>query len=145
MTHETTPAEAADAQPVSTGSAGAEPAGTETASAEAFSALAASRHSVRSFRPDPVPQEVLDAILDDTRQAPSWSNTRPFMLALATGPRAERLRAAYVAELDRALPVMRKQRGALARLVLTGKAPDGDYRPWEPLPQGPAPPFPEGR
>lgn len=135
MTHETTPAEAADAQPVSTGSAGAEPAGTETASAEAFSALAASRHSVRSFRPDPVPQEVLDAILDDTRQAPSWSNTRPFMLALATGPRAERLRAAYVAELDRALPVMRKQRGALARLVLTGKAPDGDYRPWAPYPK----------
>ena len=135
MTHETTPAEAADAQPVSTGSAGAEPAGTETASAEAFSALAASRHSVRSFRPDPVPQEVLDAILDDARQAPSWSNTRPFMLALASGPRAERLRAAYVAELDRALPVMRKQRGALARLVLTGKAPDGDYRPWAPYPK----------
>ena len=100
---------------------------------------------MRGFRPDPVPQEVLDAVLDDTRQAPSWPNTRPFMLALATGPRVEGLRAAYVAELDRAVPVMSKQRGALARLILTGKAPDDDYRPWEPLPQGPAPPFPEGR
>ena len=150
MTQDTTPTEAADAQPFSTGSAGAGSvgagsvgagavgagaAGVEPASAEAFSALAASRHSVRSFRPDPVPQEVLDAILDDARQAPSWSNTRPFMLALASGPRAERLRAAYVTEFDRTVPVMRKQRGALARLVLTGQAPDGDYRTWAPYPK----------
>ena len=67
---------------------------------EAFSDLAAARHSVRDFRPDPVPGEVLDAILDDARQAPSWSNTRPFMVALATGERADRLRAAYVAEFE---------------------------------------------
>ena len=50
---------------------------------EAFSDLATARHSVRDFRPDPVPSQVLDAILDDARQAPSWSNTRPFMVALA--------------------------------------------------------------
>ena len=71
---------------------------------EAFSDLAAARHSVRDFRPDPVPGEVLDAILDDARQAPSWSNTRPFMVALATGERADRLRSAYVAEFDATLP-----------------------------------------
>ena len=55
---------------------------------EAFSDLATARHSVRDFRPDPVPSQVLDAILDDARQAPSWSNTRPFMVALATGEQA---------------------------------------------------------
>ena len=97
---------------------------------EAFSDLAAARHSVRDFRPDPVPGEVLDAILDDARQAPSWSNTRPFMVALATGERADRLRAAYVAEFDATLPVQHKERGAMARLVLSGRAPDGDYRTW---------------
>ena len=53
---------------------------------EAFSDLASARHSVRDFRPDPVPGEVLDAILDDARQAPSWSNTRPFMVTACAPP-----------------------------------------------------------
>ena len=51
---------------------------------ETFSELVASRHSVRDFRADPVPSEVIEEILEDARQAPSWSNTRPFMVALAT-------------------------------------------------------------
>ena len=88
--------------------------------AASFSDLAASRHSVRDFRPDPVPAAVLDKILDDARQAPSWSNTRPFMLALATGERADRLRAAYVREFDKTLGVQHKERGALAKLALNG-------------------------
>lgn len=72
---------------------------------EAFSELVASRHSVRDFRADPVPSEVIEEILEDARQAPSWSNTRPFMLALATGDRTDRLRAAYTAEFDATFPV----------------------------------------
>ena len=101
---------------------------------ESFSDLAASRHSVRDFLPDPVPDELLDAILDDARQAPSWSNTRPFMLALATEERANRLRGAYVAEFDKTLSVQHRERGAMARLVLTGNLPDGDYKVWAPYP-----------
>nr|WP_026407848.1 nitroreductase family protein [Actinomyces gerencseriae] len=93
-----------------------------------------SRHSVRDFRPDPVPTEVVEEILNDARQAPSWSNTRPFMLALATGERADRLRAAYVAEFDATLPVQHKKRGAMIRLLLSGRAPNGDYRTWAPYP-----------
>nr|WP_276779889.1 nitroreductase family protein [Actinomyces gerencseriae] len=93
-----------------------------------------SRHSVRDFRPDPVPTEVVEEILNDARQAPSWSNTRPFMLALATGERADRLRAAYVAEFDTTLPVQHKKRGAMIRLLLSGRAPNGDYRTWAPYP-----------
>lgn len=99
-----------------------------------FSRLAISRHSVRDFRPDPVPTEVVEEILNDARQAPSWSNTRPFMLALATGERADRLRAAYVAEFDATLPVQHKKRGAMIRLLLSGRAPNGDYRTWAPYP-----------
>ncbi|WP_108833478.1 nitroreductase family protein [Actinomyces sp. Marseille-P3109] len=101
---------------------------------DAFSDLAAARYSVRDFRPDPVPTEIVEEILEDTRQAPSWSNTRPFMLALATGERADRLRAAYIAEFDVTLPVQHKKRGAMVRLALSGKAPDGDYRTWAPHP-----------
>ena len=101
---------------------------------DTFSDLAAARYSVRDFRPDPVPTEIVEEILEDTRQAPSWSNTRPFMLALATGERADRLRAAYIAEFDVTLPVQHKKRGAMVRLALSGKAPDGDYRTWAPHP-----------
>ena len=68
-----------------------------------FSALAAARHSVRSFLPDPIPQDVLVKILVDATSAPSWSNTRAFKLALAAGDRAERLRAAYGVAFDRTL------------------------------------------
>ena len=101
---------------------------------ETFSKLAASRHSVRDFRTDPVPPEVIEEILEDARQAPSWSNTRPFMVALATGEQADRLRAAYVEEFDDALPLQHKEPGAMARLALSGKAPDGDYPTWAPYP-----------
>ena len=101
---------------------------------DTFSDLAAARYSVRDFRPDPVATEIVEEILEDTRQAPSWSNTRPFMLALATGERADRLRAAYIAEFDVTLPVQHKKRGAMVRLALSGTAPDGDYRTWAPHP-----------
>lgn len=100
-----------------------------------FSELASSRYSVRDFRSDPVPEDVLDAILDDARQAPSWSNTRPFVLALATGDRADRLRAAYTAEFDATLPVQHKERGALLRLILSRRTPDADYKTWAPYPK----------
>jgi nitroreductase len=44
-----------------------------------------SRHSVRDFLPTPVPHEVIDQILRDGLAAPSWSNTRPYRVAIATG------------------------------------------------------------
>lgn len=105
-----------------------------TNQAEMFSTLAASRHSVRAFKPDPVPSDVLDAILADASAAPSWSNTRPFALALATGERADRLRAAYTEEFDRTLDVQHRKPLAAAKLVLSGHAPDGDYKVWKPYP-----------
>lgn len=66
-----------------------------------FSALADSRHSTRDFLSDPIPQQTLIEIMVDAAAAPSWSNTRPFKLALATGDRAEKLRTAYLAAFDR--------------------------------------------
>ncbi|WP_022868685.1 nitroreductase [Schaalia vaccimaxillae] len=99
-----------------------------------FSALAASRHSVRDFQATPVPQEILDRILADAAQAPSWSNTRPYMIALAQGEQAERLRAAYVAEFNKTLDVQHGQRGAKTKMVLSGNVPDGDYKVWAPYP-----------
>ena len=45
-----------------------------------------SRRSTRDFIKDkPVPQELIDQLLHDSLTAPSWSNTRPFKVAVATG------------------------------------------------------------
>jgi nitroreductase len=43
------------------------------------------RYSVRDFLPDPVPPELLEQVIADGLSAPSWSNTRPYRLAVATG------------------------------------------------------------
>lgn len=60
-----------------------------------FSALTASRRSTRAFTEREIPSDVLDAILADATTAPSWSNTRAFRIAIATGERAARLREHY--------------------------------------------------
>ncbi len=51
----------------------------------------ASRRSTRDFLPTPVPEELLNQILSDALTAPSWSNTRPFKVAVATGPVRDRI------------------------------------------------------
>ena len=56
-----------------------------------FSDFAASRRSTRDFLPTPVPQELINQILNDSTTAPSWSNTRPFKIAIATGAQRDRI------------------------------------------------------
>lgn len=109
-------------------------AGSDDAVDTGFDAVLHRRRSVRAFRPDPVPEELLAEVLGDAAQAPSWSNTRPYMLAIATGERAERVRAAYAAEFDRSAAAQHGDKAAMAKLALTGGMPDGDYKVWAPYP-----------
>ena len=51
----------------------------------------ASRRSTRDFLDKPIPEEILNQILTDALTAPSWSNTRPFMIAVADGERKDRI------------------------------------------------------
>ncbi|SMO79797.1 nitroreductase [Propioniciclava tarda] len=98
--------------------------------AEDFSALARQRYSVRDFRPDPIPDAVLDAILGDAAFSPSWSNTRPYCLAVASGERKDRLKDAYVKAFTEALPLQRKEPAAILRATLLRRWPDADYKTW---------------
>lgn len=50
-----------------------------------FFDLIRNRSSTRDFLPEPIPPEVLDAILEDALQSPSWSNTQPYRFAIAQG------------------------------------------------------------
>jgi len=104
---------------------------------EAFSRLVRDRYSVRDFLPDPIPVEVLAAILEDARYAPSWSNTRPYCLAIATGERKERLREAYLRAFDASLGIQhRKPLAVLAGVLLRKGWPDGDFKTWGRYPPG---------
>lgn len=50
-----------------------------------------SRRSIRAFRPDPVPREDIEAILEVASRAPSGSNTQPWKVYVLTGASREHL------------------------------------------------------
>jgi len=70
-----------------------------------------SRRSVRAFRPDPLPREVLQAIVEAALRAPSWENTQPWEFAVLGGD------------------AMRKVKEALAAMDQAGEKPRLDF-PW---------------
>jgi nitroreductase len=96
---------------------------------DAWAALTRARSSVRDFRPDPIPEPVLRDVLADATTAPSWSNTQPYRLAVASGEVRDRISVELCARFDAG---MRARRGGLrdrARVALTrGGLPDGDFR-----------------
>lgn len=60
----------------------------------------ASRRSTRDFKNTPVPEKIIDELLTDALTAPSWSNTRPFMVAVATGDKRDRIAAEFLKRWD---------------------------------------------
>src|SRR4030043_738529 len=54
------------------------------------------RKSIRAFKSDPVPKEILREIMELALRAPSWGDTRPGEFAIATGKKLEEIREAFV-------------------------------------------------
>jgi nitroreductase len=98
------------------------------ANAQAFSTLVHSRRSVRDFLPTPIAPALLEAVLADANASPSWSNTQPYRLAIASGALRDRLQDELTTRFDQG---MAAQRGGLLgklRLLATrGALPDGDF------------------
>jgi nitroreductase len=97
--------------------------------AKDFSEFAASRRSTRDFSPKPVAESLIDELLRDAMTAPSWSNTRPYLVAVAQG----NLRDQISQELLRRWKVLSAARTggllAKAKLILTGYGlPISDYK-----------------
>ena len=68
------------------------------------------RWSCRGFRPDPVPEETLRAVLDLAQRTPSWCNTQPWHTHLVSGEAAVQLakvltEAAVAGGLDTDFPI----------------------------------------
>jgi len=54
------------------------------------------RKSIRAFKPDPVPREILAELLALALRAPSWANTQPWEFAIVTGTELEEIKQACV-------------------------------------------------
>jgi nitroreductase len=72
----------------------------------AVDAAIASRRSIRAFRPDPVPRETVERILEVASRAPSGTNVQPWKVTVLSGAAKARLsariRAAYDDPAERA-------------------------------------------
>ena len=85
--------------------------------AEWVSNFLASRRSTRDFLPTEVPQEIIDQILTDALTAPSWSNTRPFKIAVATGDVRDRISGEFLSRWTVLSRIMRKGLKNKLRLI----------------------------
>jgi len=103
---------------------------TEDASlATLLSGLLQSRRSVRDFLPTPIAVDVLDAVIADANQAPSWSNTQPYRIAIASGAVRDALAQRLGSNFRRAMDAQRQGWLAKLRLLATpGGLPDGDFK-----------------
>jgi nitroreductase len=62
------------------------------------------RRSIRKFKPDPVPEDLVNDILAEARWAPSWGNTQPWELYVVTGKPLETFKEANARLFDQQLP-----------------------------------------
>lgn len=53
------------------------------------------RHSTRAFTDQPVPDEILTQIVADAQLAPSWGNSQPWRVYIATGDSLERIKTRF--------------------------------------------------
>ena len=66
-----------------------------------FSEFLASRRSTRDFDQTPISHQLIEDLISDALTAPSWSNTRPFKVCIATGEVKERISDEFLARWGR--------------------------------------------
>ncbi len=52
------------------------------------------RRSIRKFKPNPVPRELISEIIEKARWSPSWGNTQPWDLYVVSGEPLEKFKKA---------------------------------------------------
>lgn len=58
------------------------------------------RHTIRKYLDKPVSKELLTDVLKDATRAPSWANSQPWEIYVASGETLERLRSAYLESFE---------------------------------------------
>ncbi len=70
------------------------------------------RKSIRAFKPDQVPLDLLKKILEQAMRAPSWANTQPWEFAVVTGKKLKAIQDAFV---KRGAAAMQNSQSEVAR------------------------------
>jgi nitroreductase len=95
-----------------------------------------SRRTTRDFLPTPIPQDLIDELLTDGMAAPSWSNTRPYMIAVAQGETRDRISSEFLSRWDAAQKALDKGLWGKIKLLITRYGlPDSDYKVFRPYPK----------
>jgi nitroreductase len=59
------------------------------------------RMSIRGFKPDPVPMEILKTIIDTAKWSPSYKNTQPWEVVIVSGKKKDELSKILVGLLEK--------------------------------------------
>lgn len=70
------------------------------------------RKSIRAFKSDPVPLDLLKKIMEQALRAPSWANTQPWEFAVATGKKLKAIQEGFV---ERGMEGMQNSQAEVAR------------------------------
>jgi nitroreductase len=73
-----------------------------------FSELIKARRSVRGYRPDPVPREVIEEIISVAKWAPSSMNTQPWHVHVVTGEPLDNIRRGNTENMLAGVPPKRE-------------------------------------
>ena len=103
---------------------------------EQWQEFVASRRTTRDFLPTPVPDELIDQLLTDAMTAPSWSNTRPYLVGIAKGEQRDRISNELLRRWDAAARALRDGLWGKIRLLATRTGlPTSDYKVFRPYPK----------
>ncbi|MDG2497117.1 MAG: nitroreductase [Aquiluna sp.] len=104
--------------------------------AASFKAFAASRRTTRDFLPTAVPEDLIDKLIADAMTAPSWSNTRPFMVGIASGERRDRISKEFLNRWQAASGALSPGIWGKLKLAITRYGlPKSDYKVFRPYPK----------
>jgi len=63
------------------------------------------RKSIRAFKPDPVPQHILNEIMELAFRAPSSDNSQPWEFAIVSGTKLKEIRQAFIEKAENREPL----------------------------------------
>lgn len=96
----------------------------------------ASRRTTRDFLSKDVPDSLIDELLTDAMTAPSWSNTRPYLVGIAKGEKRDRISKELLNRWDAAGKALKGGLVGKAKLLFTRYGlPTSDYKVFRPYPK----------
>jgi nitroreductase len=96
----------------------------------------ASRRTTRDFLNKEVPDSLIDELLTDAMTAPSWSNTRPYLVGIAKGEKRDRISKELLNRWKVAGKALRGGWLGKAKLLFTRYGlPTSDYKVFRPYPR----------